>query len=117
MSLYADYVKERRGFDTLETESAFVTYECAGENCYISDIYVSRDHRSQGSAKKLLLQLGAIIRARGCVRVFGSVDPTAKNGDEGLRLMLSAGMKLTSVSNGLIFFSLELDSWEEQQQR
>jgi GNAT superfamily N-acetyltransferase len=107
-SLYAQYVKEKRGLETLEHDWGFVTYEIKDEVIYLADIFVLRESRHQGKAAQLCQELGEIAKTSGCKRAFGSVDPSAKNSTEGVKLILALGMELVSIENGLIFFAKEI---------
>lgn len=108
MSLYADYVKELRGFNILENEHGFIVYDLTELTCYISDIFVSIEKRGTGLAAQMFSDVVEIASKYGCRNVFGSVDPRNRNPTLSIKAQLSVGMKFVSVKDGILFFACEI---------
>ena len=65
-SLYAEYVKEREGYETLETGISFATYRVSGSEIYIRDIFVSRDFRDVDVGRRFIDDVVKIGKDSGC---------------------------------------------------
>lgn len=108
MSLYANYVKEREGKEILESEHGFATYQIAGPECYIKDIYIVPEMRTSGLAGKMADEIAVIAKEKGCKFLSGSVCPTANESTTSLRVLLSYGFKLAKSEVNLIWMVKEL---------
>jgi GNAT superfamily N-acetyltransferase len=107
-SLRARYVKEREGFDTLETIDGFAEYKLFKDECYLRDIYVVPDKRKSDVATQLADRVSHIAKAHGCKFLTGSVSPQANGATESLKVLLAYGFKLRSASPELIIFSKDI---------
>lgn len=104
MSHYANYILEREGKETIENEFGFVTYKFFGDAVYIVDIYVAKDCRQKGMAAKLADQVCDIAKTKGLKFVFGSCDVSANGATDSMRVLISYGMTVHSISGNLIYF-------------
>ena len=108
MSMYADYIKERLGDDSIETEEGFCTYRFLEHNglpaVYIIDIYVRPFLRKGNVASDLADRVAAIAKEKECKIMIGTVVPSAKGSTDSLRVLLGYGMQLDSASQNLIIF-------------
>jgi ribosomal protein S18 acetylase RimI-like enzyme len=107
MNLWAKYIKEREGYDSLETEHGFATYIISGEDCYIRDIYVDPDFRQTGIASDMADEITKIAKASGCKRLLGSVCPNANGVTTSMKVLLSYGFEFLGVKD-LIYFKKEI---------
>lgn len=107
MSHYADYVKERENFQTLETRQGFATYIIEGSCCYIRDIYVVPEARKSRVGSLLADCIAEIAKKEGCTMLVGSVCPATNNATNSLKALLAYGFQLASVDyqKNLIMFS------------
>lgn len=108
MSLYAEYIKENLGKETVESEIGFLTFYEVKDGMYIEDIYVIPEMRKGGAAAKMADKVAEIAKARGLKKLIGSVRPSAKNSTDSLKVLLSYGFKLESSINDGIIFGKEL---------
>lgn len=108
MSLYADYIKEREGIDTLEVDGGFATYNIEGDSCYIINIYTIPEMRKTGLASQMADQIAGKAKLAGCRYLLGSVDPRTNGATESMKVLLAYGFKLQGLNGPLIFFSKEL---------
>lgn len=106
--MWAEYIKEREGFEVLETDKGVATYKIMGEECYIKDIYVSKEHRRSGEAFKIGDHIAEMARINGCKRLSGTVVPSLGGSSESLQGLLKYGFKLHSASQDLIILVKEL---------
>lgn len=102
--MYLDYVKEREGFETLETEHGFAIFKIKGEECYIKEIYVKKEFRKEKRASSMADKIAAEAKAEGCKILSGSVslecgDPTAS-----IQVLLAYGFKVYQFHSNLLWF-------------
>lgn len=108
MSLYADYLRERSFTEILEKDYGFATYELAGDECYIKDLYVIPSKRKEGLASEMANEISQIAKEKGCKYLTGSVCPSAKGSDASLQILSAYGMKLHSSRENLIIFKKDI---------
>jgi GNAT superfamily N-acetyltransferase len=98
MSLYADYVRERLGWETIEVESGFITYAIRPPNASVEEFYVDPTQRGTSLAKRLVDQV--VIRAReaGAKYLWSAVVPGTAGADSAMLLNLKYGFKLHSTT-------------------
>ena len=109
MSLYADYLKEREGRETVEEQDGFATY-CypSAQVCYLVDIYVAPAARRQGLASKLADRVCEIAKAKGATALLGSVQPDLPSAAESMKALLGYGMRPTHIAGNLVYFVKEI---------
>jgi predicted GNAT family acetyltransferase len=110
LSLYAAYIKERLGKSVYGTKDGFVIYWFLdhprhGKCVYIEDIYVAPEVRKHGVAANMADQVCEFGRSEyDATTLLGSVSPDARGATASLQVLLSYGMTLDGIDNGLIFF-------------
>lgn len=107
-SLYAQYLTERCGYEILEVDDGFVTFEMLDTAVYIRDIFVVPSARRNGLASRMADQVCAIAQGRGCLTLLGTIDPTTHGAHESLLGLLAYGMRLSHLSGGLIVLTKPL---------
>ena len=108
MSLYADYVRELSYGEVYEVEEGFAMYIIAGHTCYIKEIYIKPEYRTQKKASDMANTIEAIAKAQGCTLLLGSVVPSAKTSTTSLKVLLAYGFRLLSSQNDLIWFEKDI---------
>ena len=112
MSMYASYVRERMGDEIVETEQGFATYRYLKDGgvdaVYIIDIYVRTDFRKNNVASNLADHIVESAKHKGCKRLIGTINPSAKNSTDSLRVLLGYGMELYWCSQDIITFKKEI---------
>lgn len=106
--MWAEYIMEREGFSVYETDKAVATYKISGEECYIKDIYVSKNHRRSGEAFLVGDKITEIAKINGCKRLTGSVVPSLNGSSESLAGLLKYGFKLHSCVQDTIYLVKEI---------
>lgn len=107
-SLYAQYVLEREGFQTVETSKGFATYKIEGQECYIRDIYVTPDARKDNIASLMADKITLIAKDKGCRYLAGTVAPNAKGATDSISVLIAYGFKLLKSDTNLIYFFKEI---------
>jgi GNAT superfamily N-acetyltransferase len=108
MSLFAEYLREREGKEIVESDRGFATFQVLNNECYIEDIYVVPEYRQTGEAAKMANQIAEQAKTRGCVRLLGSVVPTARGSTTSLKVLLAYGFRLLRSDNNFIVLSKDL---------
>ena len=105
-SHYSRFLNETLGRQTHETKEGFITYDILEPGViHITDIYVVPEARQNGHARYLADLITHTTNAR---IVYGSVNPQNNNAHESLLVLLSYGMKLSHIEDGLILFKKEV---------
>lgn len=109
-SHYANYVKEREGFEVLENDKGFFEFKIDGENCYIRAMYIAPEFRSAGAAKELAAWVEETARVNGCKYLTGTIIPSLNKAQasESMGIQLKYGFKIESVHDDLIILRKEL---------
>jgi GNAT superfamily N-acetyltransferase len=108
LSNYGLYVKEREGLDILENEQGFFTYRITGEECYIKDIFITKEARRTGLATSMAEEISKIAKEKGCKYLSGTCVPSTVGSTASLKAMFSYGFKIHSSQNDLIVLIKEL---------
>lgn len=109
MSLYAQYVMERCGDHSIETEYGFATYRYLNDAIvYIVDIYVVPEERKSNKASAIADEVVRAAKLRGCKKLWGTVCPTANGSTASLKVLLGYGMTLHSSANDCITFEKDI---------
>ncbi len=109
MSLYAQYILEHRGDEIIENEYGFATYRYLNnDTVYIVDIYIVPEYRKSNKASVIADEVVRAAKLRGCVKLLGTVTPTAKNSTVSLKVLLGYGMTLQSSSADCIIFEKDI---------
>lgn len=94
MDMWAQYVKEREGYETFSTDKGFISYKILNEDCYIRDIFVHIDFRLTREATHLADEVTKIARERGCKYLTGSVIPSMKGSTGSMAGLIKYGFTL-----------------------
>lgn len=112
MSLYGDYIKERKNYEIIEDDRGFITFghfEIEGRPAlYIEELYVKPEFRKQNVASEYAMHVERMAKELGIGRVIGSVSPTCNGAHESLLVLLAYGFKLLSCTEDLIYFVKEV---------
>ena len=106
--MWSDYFREREGFETIETDKGMATYRIIGEECYIKDIFVPKEHRRSGEAFKIGDLISEIAKINGCKFISGSVVPSLNGSSESMMGLLKYGFKLHESRPDFIVLVKEL---------
>lgn len=98
MSIYADYLKEREGIETLESADGFMTYTLTEDALYIVDVYVRPEARRTGAATALEEQAIAKAKEAGRAHLMGSVSFGVAGVDASLKMMIRSGYSFLSFN-------------------
>lgn len=107
-SLYSMYLKEREGFDIIESDKGFATYKIIGQECYIRDIYVKPEFREQNIASEMADKIALIAKENKCSHLSGSVDTNVRGSTTSVKVLLAYGFKVLKNSFSMILFVKEI---------
>ena len=110
MSLYAQFIKEREGFETLEVEHGYATYKQVEKDMvYVRDIFVEENFRQNGLAYELSIQLAEIAKGLGCTKITGSVCVSDDIGVTiSMKFLLGNGFKFSHAHGTMLYFVKEI---------
>ena len=110
MSLYADYIKEREGYDTIENEKYFVTFKKLEDALYVRDLYIAPEYRSKGMSIAIGKLTEQIAKKMNCNVLLGSVDKGTMGWERNKQIMLKFGYKQINEDGDFIQFQKELNN-------
>lgn len=112
MSLYSKYIKELKGFETIEDVDGFITYEFLEEGnekwCYIEELYVVPEKRKSGKVVEFADAVSKIAIENGCNKLLGSIVPSLPGAHRRMEVLMSYNFKLYSSQDNLIYLIKEL---------
>ena len=113
MSYWKHYFKETRGWETLETEYGFATYEI-GEDCiFVHHSFVRPDVRDKGIGKKLMFEISKVAKEHGKDMLRCAINLNANDCDKNLLRYLHNGAKVWSIEHPFIYIYLLLEDIEK----
>lgn len=107
--LWAAYVKERQGLECLWKEHGFIAYKITGNECFLAEMFIEKEHRSSGKCKAMIMELAEIAKANGCDVITANihlvVDP---NANSTLGAAIGCGFKVQASGNNVLLIAKEL---------
>lgn len=104
MSLYAEYIKEREGRETIEDDKGFLNYSLLPDFFYFGDIYVKPEYREQGHAKILCDKAVEVARNLGYKKILSTIVPKTNGATKMLLIHIRYGFELDSADDKAIYF-------------
>lgn len=108
MSLFADYHRERLGWQTIEVESGFIVFDIRPPEASIEEFYVAPEMRGTPLAKRLADQVVKKAKEAGCTRIWAKVTPGVKGAEHAMRTNLHYGFKLIANRGNDTFMVLDI---------
>lgn len=108
MSLYGDYIFEREGKHIVENEHGFATYILGREECYLVDIFVSKEKRRSRLAWEMADKVKDIAKEHGCKVLTGTVCVNAFGVTESIKTLLAYGFKFYEPKGEMLWFVKEI---------
>lgn len=108
MSLYADYLKEIEGAETLELEDGFIAYSFNNDECFIHEVYVRKSARNSNCFRQLGDTVLNLAKDRKCKIIKCEVWTDSKDPTLSLRAVLSYGFKVTKATENRIHLFKEI---------
>lgn len=103
MSHWAEYVKERFGWDAIESVDGTIIYSIQPPYACIHDLYVPKEKRMHKVASVLADQVARLGKDKGCTHLWSQVATGSRNASEALAINLAYGLKVTaSDTQGII---------------
>ncbi len=106
--MWAQYFKEREGFETIENNKGCLTYRISGDECYIKDIFVLKEHRRSNVATELADECSKIARDSGCKFLSGSIVPSTNGATASMMGLVAYGFEIRAAKDDLIILVKEL---------
>ena len=108
MSLWTNYLKERLGYDAVETEAGFITYRIKGAVCEIFDIYVAPEFRRGRKGWTLVDEVVATAKQQNCTLLMGYIWAGINGASESMSAHLAYGFKIYTADGGKITMTKDI---------
>ena len=109
LTLYADWLKEYKNKETLESEHGFIIYSYISENIiYLEDMYIKPESRNQKHSLVLANKLIEIAKQNNVVQLITSLCPTDKCFQRSYDNTIAYGFKISHVHNNLIILKKDV---------
>lgn len=105
--MWAQYFKEREGFETIENDKGCLTYRISGDECYIKDIFVLKEHRRSNVATELADECSKIARDSNCKFLSGTIVPSTRGATDSMMGLVAYGFEIRSAQVDLIILVKE----------
>lgn len=110
MSLWADYIKEREGYETLENDRGFLTYKVLPDgHIFVRDMFVRKADRGHGWGHELFLELVGVATSLKVPRIMCQVDLRTAGATQSLGVILSRDFKIVNAEHQVILLVLDLE--------
>ena len=106
--MWAPYVKEKSGVETIQHEHGFLCYKVHGEECHLEDIYVLPDYRLRGVGSILLAEATDQAEKAGCKFLSSCIRPSESTATLSMQAHLSRGFKIHMATQNKILMIKEL---------
>lgn len=107
-SLYSEHIKEREGFEIVETDFGFASYKYYDQECYIRDVYIKPEFRRSRQASKLLDTIQTIAKSSGCKFITTTVSSQYPNITGNTKAILKYGFEIAKVIQDVIWFKKDI---------
>jgi hypothetical protein len=108
-SLYAQYIKERKGVEIIENKFGFISYKIINEECFIEDLFIVAEERKGGKFKDLFDELQIVAKEAKCQYVSGLIWVNDPNCKDTLAISLQVGFIPQAAANGAIQIVFRLE--------
>lgn len=106
--MFAKYMKEREGAETIQSHKGFICYKIENDYCIITDIYIDKPFRKSSVGSSFGKEVEEIAREKGIKSIYCYADQNALNYDESIEFILKNGYKLENIIGSRILFKKEL---------
>lgn len=107
-TLYAQYIREREGFEIIESEDYFVIYKIRNNELFIAHMYVKPKLRKHGLAGIMTRELKKIAKLHNCKGIVGTIDLSVGDPSNTLHAALKIGFKVYKAIDDIIIIGINL---------
>lgn len=107
-NLFASYIKERQGIDSIWHEHSFVIYRIVGPECFIVDMFVEKDIRAKGNGRLIINELLEIAKKAGCECITGNIHLGDKGANNTLKASQACGFEVVRAEGNTLLISLKV---------
>lgn len=107
-TLYSSYLKERQGARLLESDHGFLIYKTVKDECFICDIFVSKDKRGSGVLTELISALKDIAIFDGAEFITGTIHLADPHATKTLSSAIRQGFQIARAEGGVILIAMKL---------
>lgn len=103
-ALFAEYLFEKMGIETIITDDGFVSYSMKQESLHIHEMYVSKESRRKGKGTDLLIQMQDLAREKGYSAITANCQLDQAATEQSLRAILDSGFKVINEPKQISFY-------------
>lgn len=107
-SLYAQYILEREGVDTVETENYFFNYKIIENEFHVLDMFVREEFRCSLLVKEMMDLIDQMALDSGSKYLVSSVIAGLPNSEKSASLQFRYGMKFFKCDGNKIILLKEI---------
>lgn len=109
-SLYAAYILEREGIETVETDEFFFTFKMIENEFHVFEIFVREENRHSMKVFDLMDQIDKLSKEKGAKYIVSTVIPGMPNSEKSILLQLRWGMKLLKCEGNKIYLVKDISN-------
>jgi len=104
--MYASYVKEKEGFETLMTEHGFAAYHInkIAKILDIGDFYIKPESRNGFKSTKLFNEVVDLAKKNECKKITCCVETYLQKPEASMYVVLRNKFKFSHINDGVIYF-------------
>lgn len=102
MSLYAECMAERYGYEVIEDENGFISFYFENEVCKAFEIFVTKKRRGTEQWRFLWERLKARCKDKGINKIVGFVDISKEEPEKRLIAYVRHGAKIKDLQEKII---------------
>ena len=106
--MYAKYIMEREGAETIESHKGFISYKFDDKFCIITDIFIDPMFRNNDVGRLFGQEVEQKAKEKEINVIYCFADKNALNYEDSVNFILKNGYKLESQNKDRVMFKKEL---------
>lgn len=107
-SMFAKYMKEREGAETIESHKGFICYKFEDSSCVITDIYIDTAFRKNYVGSDFGKEVEEKAIENNIHTMYCYADQNALNYEESVEFILNNNYKLEDIQGSRVLFKKEI---------
>jgi GNAT superfamily N-acetyltransferase len=107
-SLFGQYIEEKEHREIIENDYGFIVYKIEKDECHISELFVSKEHRRSKVGTELADKVQSIAKEAGCKYLTCFSMPCSATVTGSLMAKLQYGFKVHSCQQDRIVLFKEI---------
>ena len=107
-NLRAEYIKEREGVDTIDTDYGFLEYEIIKNGLLIRNLYVAPSHRNGAALMNLINMASDVAKENCCDVLIGTIQTNVNGASRVMAAALKIGFQIVNCEDQAIWIRKEI---------